>query len=219
MIGKTNALNIVNGTADAQVTNYITINDTLANVYKAYTDGDTSAYFTPLKEQCDIWLNAGGGKVNFNPKPCVVSFTDNKMLLTKYSTMKYGNQYAHLYRFSGLLEGRDYYEMEIGILTAASTAETDNTNYEVADIYMDKFSFVDNNITVGDSSASTTGTINASDLAALDSNDHKLIGLGGEYYRKDEVSTSKHQLVYTCLTYDTIGTVIKFITVDSNTGA
>lgn len=216
MIGKTNSLNIVSGgSTDVQVTNFIKLDDTLDNVYTAYNNGDTSAYFTPLKEQCDIWLSSGSGKVNFTPKPCVLTLTDNKLLLTSYKTMTFGSQYAHLYRFSCLLSGLNYYELEIGILASVSTAEADSTAYEVADIYMSKTTLIDNNVSIGSSSASTSGTISEEDLSALENNDHKLIDLVGELYIKSDTRTN-NQMVYTCLKNDSVP-IVKFITINTST--
>lgn len=201
---------------DTQTAKYITVADTLANLVQAFKDGDTSAYFTPLKQQCDIWLSSGNGNVNFVPKPCIISFTDSKLLLSKYSSMTYGSQYAHLYRFSGLLEGRVYYEIEIGILTNTAATETASSNYEVADVYVSDYSFVDDNISIGTSGADTSGTITQEQLNVLDNNDHKLIYFAGDYFRKNRYYASK--LIYTCLTYnDTNETLIKFITINHNT--
>lgn len=135
---------------------------------QAFKNGDTSAYFTPLKQQCDIWLSSGNGNVNFVPKPCIISFTDSKLLLSKYSSMTYGSQYAHLYWFSGLLEGRVYYEIQIGILTSTAATETASSNYEVADMYVSDYSFVDDNISIGTSGADTSGTITEEQLNILE---------------------------------------------------
>lgn len=215
MVGKTNSINLLGG-GDTQTANYITVADTLGNLVQAFKDGDTSAYFTPLKQQCDIWLSSGNGNVNFVPKPCIISFTDSKLLLSKYNSMTYGGQYAHLYRFSGLLEGRVYYEIEIGILTNTAATETASSNYEVADVYVSDYSFVDDNISIGTSGADTSGTITQEQLNMLDNNDHKLIYFGGDYFRKNRYYASK--LIYTCLTYnDTNETLIKFITINHNT--
>ena len=215
MVGKTNSINLL-GSGDTQTANYITVADTLGNLVQAFKDGDTSAYFTPLKQQCDIWLSSGNGNVNFVPKPCIISFTDSKLLLSKYSSMTYGSQYAHLYWFSGLLEGRVYYEIQIGILTNTATTETASSNYEVADVYVSDYSFVDNNISIGNSSVDTSGTITEEQLVELENNDHKLIYFYGDYFRKNRYYASK--LIYTCLTYnDTNETLIKFITINDNT--
>lgn len=215
MVGKTNSINLLGG-GDIQTAKYITVADTLGNLMQAFKDGDTSAYFTPLKQQCDIWLSSGNGNVNFVPKPCIISFTDSKLLLSKYSSMTYGSQYAHLYRFIGLLEGRVYYEIQIGILTSTAAIETASSNYEVADVYVSNYSFVDDNISIGTSGADTSGTITEEQLVKLDNNDHKLIYFSGDYFRKNRYYASK--LIYTCLTYnDTNETLIKFITINRNT--
>lgn len=50
MIGKTNSINLL-GSGDTQTANYITVADTLSNLVQAFKNGDTSAYFTPLKQQ------------------------------------------------------------------------------------------------------------------------------------------------------------------------
>lgn len=206
----------VSGGGDIQTAKYITVADTLGNLVQAFKDGDTSAYFTPLKQQCDIWLSSGNGNVNFVPKPCIISFTDSELLLSNYSSITYGSQYAHLYRFSGLLEGRVYYEVEIDILTSTAAAETASSNYEVADVYVSDYSFVDNNISIGNSSVDTSGTITQEQLNMLDNNDHKLIHFYGDYFRKNYRYASK--LIYTCLAYnDTNETLIKFITINRNT--
>lgn len=215
MIGKTNSINLLGG-GDTQTARYITVADTLANLVQAFKDGDTSAYFTPLKQQCDIWLSSGNGNVNFVPKPCIISFTDSKLLLSNYSSTTYGSQYAHLYWFSGLLEGRVYYEIQIGILTNTAATETASSNYEVADVYVSDYSFVDNNVSIGTSSADTSGTITEEQLNILENNDHKLIYFYGDYFRKNHYYASK--LIYTCLTYnDTNETLIKFITINGST--
>ena len=215
MVGKTNSINLL-GSGDTQTANYITVADTLGNLVQAFKDGDTSAYFTPLKQQCDIWLSSGNGNVNFVPKPCIISFTDSKLLLSKYSSMTYGSQYAHLYWFSGLLEGRVYYEIQIGILTNTAATETASSNYEVADVYVSDYSFVDDNVSIGTSGADTSGTITEEQLNILDNNDHKLIYFAGDYFRKNRYYASK--LIYTCLAYDdTNETLIKFITINHNT--
>ena len=213
MVGKTNSINLLGG-GDTQTANYITVADTLGNLVQAFKNGDTSAYFTPLKQQCDIWLSSGNGNVNFVPKPCIISFTDSKLLLSKYNSMTYGSQYAHLYRFSGLLEGRVYYEVEIGILTSTATTETASSNYEVADVYVSDYSFVDDNITIGNSSVDTSGTITEEQLAALEGNDHKLIDFYGELFIKMDTRTH-NQLVYTCLKNDTVP-IVKFITINTS---
>lgn len=204
------------GGGDIQTANYITVDDKLANLVQAFKDGDTSTYFAPLKEQCDIWLSSGNGNVNFVPKPCIISFTDSKLLLSKYDTMTYGEQYAHLYWFSGLLEGRVYYEIQIGVLTNTSATETASSNYEVADVYVSDYSFVDDNISIGTSGADTSGTITEEQLNILDNNDHKLISFYGDYLRKNRHYPSD-KLIYTCLAYDDNGTFIKFITITRNT--
>lgn len=206
----------VSGGGDIQTANYITVADTLGNLVQAFKEGGKSAYFTPLKQQCDIWLSSGNGNVNFVPKPCIISFTDSKLLLSKYNSITYGSQYAHLYTFSGLLEGRVYYEVEIRILTSTAATETASSNYEVADVYISDYSFVDDNISIGTSSADTSGTITGEQLNILDNNDHKLIYFAGDYFRKNHYYASK--LIYTCLTYnDTNETLIKFITINHNT--
>lgn len=213
MVGKTNSINLL-GSGDTQTANYITVADTLGNLVQAFKDGDTSAYFTPLKQQCDIWLSSGNGKVNFVPKPCIISFTDSKLLLSKYNSMTYGSQYAHLYRFSGLLEGRVYYEVEIGILTSTAATETASSNYQVADVYVSDYSFVNENITIGNSSVDTSGTITEEQLAELKGNDHKLIDFYGELFIKMDTRT-RNQLVYTCLKNDTVP-IVKFITINTS---
>ena len=213
MVGKTNSINLLGG-GDTQTANYITVADTLGNLVQAFKNGDTSAYFTPLKQQCDIWLSSGNGNVNFVPKPCIISFTDSKLLLSKYNSMTYGSQYAHLYRFSGLLEGRVYYEVEIGILTSTAATETASSNYEVADVYVSDYSFVDDNITIGNSSVDTNGTITEEQLAGLEGNDHKLIDFYGELFIKMDTRTH-NQLVYTCLKNDTVP-IVKFITINTS---
>lgn len=206
----------VSGGGDTRTANYITVADTLGNLVQAFKDGDTSIYFTPLKQQCDIWLSSGNGNVNFVPKPCIISFTDSKLLLSKYSSMTFGGQYAHLYWFSGLLEGRVYYEIQIGILTSTAATETASSNYEVAEVYVSDYSFVDDNISIGTSGADTSGTITEEQLNILINNDHKLIYFYGDFFRKNRYYASK--LIYTCLTYnDTNETLIKFITINHNT--
>ena len=215
MVGKTNSINLLGG-GDTQTANYITVADTLGNLVQAFKNGDTSAYFTPLKQQCDIWLSSGNGNVNFVPKPCIISFTDSKLLLSKYNSMTYGSQYAHLYWFSGLLESRVYYEIQIGILTNTAATETASSNYEVADVYVSDYSFVDDNVSIGTSGADTSGTITEEQLNILENNDHKLIYFYGDYFRKNRYYASK--LIYTCLAYnDTNETLIKFITINDNT--
>lgn len=213
MVGKTNSINLLSG-GDTQTAKYITVADTLANLVQAFENGDTSAYLTPLKEQCDIWLSSGNGNVNFVPKPCIISFTDSKLLLSKYNTMTYGSQYAHVYWFSGLLEGRVYYEIQIGILTSTASTETASSNYEVADVYVSDYSFVDDNITIGNSSADTSGTITEEQLVELENNDHKLIDFYGELFIKMDTRTH-NQLVYTCLKNDTVP-IVKFITINTS---